>query len=107
MSLTKRPQRAVDFKQAGKGGASGEFRNRLRHLGGRERRLTGKNMTFKRLAARKAPYYLTVRGPLMDATTSNLIGECAEERVAVIEKGLVPRLVDGPLCIDDEAVEIE
>ena len=45
----------------------------------------GEVMSFRWVAARKGPYYLTVRGPLMDLAKNQLIGECAEERVAHIQ----------------------
>ncbi len=87
VSLTTRPSKVRDRSEKTRGGATGVFRNQLRRVSRFERRLEGTKMSFRWVPARRAPYHLTIRGPLLDLETNGLIGEFLEERYVKIERG--------------------
>lgn len=79
VSISRRPKK---FKEDKKQSAapSWRFEKRLQSVRGSARRLRGRTMLFSFVAARRKPYYVTVRGPLLDLATDKLIGEFLEEK---------------------------
>ncbi len=77
-TISRRPKK---FKEDKKNSAapSWRFEKRLQHIGG-ARRLKGGTMVFSIVPARRKPYYVTIRGPLLDLATEKLIGEFLEEK---------------------------
>ncbi len=78
ITISRRPKK---FKEDKKDSAAPawRFEKRLQTIGG-ARRLKGSMMTFSIVPARRKPYYITVRGPLLDLATEKLVGEFLEEK---------------------------
>lgn len=106
VSLTRRPSKVRDRSEKTRAAAINVFRNRLHRVNLFERRLQGTHMSFRWVPARRARYYLTIRGPLVDATTDGLIGEFLEERFVKIERGKVTHF-DFDLCRREATVNVE
>ena len=70
-----------------------------------EKRLKGDTLVFDWLAARRKPYYVTVRGPMVDATSGELIGMYQEERTIMIRRGKQTR-IEFDMRIKEAALEI-
>ena len=78
VSISRRPKK---FKEDKKDSAAPAWRFEKRlQSSGSGRRLKGNSMKFSFVAARRKPYYVTVRGPLLDLATDKLIGEFLEEK---------------------------
>lgn len=87
ISLTRRP-RKIKSSAKTKGDSVGEINQRLRSLGRKERPLKRDGrMTFNWVPARKAPYYVTLHGPLYHSVSEQLIGDFLEERTVVVTRG--------------------
>jgi tetratricopeptide (TPR) repeat protein len=87
-----RQQRRVKAHAAGKlpssAGAKGRIERSLRSLDLRERSLRqGQPTIFRWVAARKRPYYVTVRGPLFDYLSDDLVGDFLEEKTVLVKRG--------------------
>ncbi len=91
VSLTKRPSKVRDRSDKTKASATSTFRNQLRRVGRSERRLQGTRMLYRMVPARRGPYYLAIRGPLVDLASNQLIGEFLEERTLQITRGQLTR----------------
>ncbi len=88
ISLTRRPRKVDSKSVANKGDAVGQFNQKLRALGRKERPLKrGGRMEFNWVAARKAPYYVTLHGPLYHSVSEQLIGDFLEERTVAVTRG--------------------
>lgn len=85
ISISRRPRK---FKEDKKQSAapSWRFEKRLQAVRGNERRLKGTFMVFGMVPARRKPYYVTVRGPLLDLGTDKLIGEFLEEKTVSVRR---------------------
>jgi len=87
ISVTKR-ERKVKRRTAGRAKGSARFVKRLRRLSRFEHSLQqGKPNVFRWIPARSKPYYVTMRGPLMDHLTEALIGDFLEERTILVRRG--------------------
>ncbi len=86
VSLSKRPRKLKDKSASGRGASDWVFRKRLESLSRFEHRLDGKQSVFRWIPARRKEYYLTVRGPLIDPTTNDLIGDFLEERTVRVRR---------------------
>jgi tRNA A-37 threonylcarbamoyl transferase component Bud32 len=88
ISLTRRPRKVKAKGEGEEGGAQGRFNQKLRALGRKERplRRSGK-LTFGWVPARKAAYYVTIRGPLFHSISEELIGDFLEERTVTVARG--------------------
>jgi tetratricopeptide (TPR) repeat protein len=81
-------RRAKKFKEDKKDSAAPawRFEKRLESARGSGRQLKGNVMVFGFVAARRRPYYVTVRGPLLDLATDKLIGEFLEEKTLRVRR---------------------
>ena len=79
ISISRRAKKFKDDKKESAAPAW-RFEKRLQAARGSERRLKGNVMVFGFVGARRKPYYVTVRGPLLDLATDKLIGEFLEEK---------------------------
>jgi tetratricopeptide (TPR) repeat protein len=90
ISVSRRPKR-VKSHGSGKlpsGRAAGRIERSLRSLDLRERRLRqGQPTIFRWVSARSRPYYVTVRGPLYDYLSDELVGDFLEEKTVLVKRG--------------------
>ena len=87
ISLTRRPRKVDSKSVANKGDAVGQFNQKLRSLGRKERPLKRNGrMEFNWVPARKTPYYVTLHGPLYHSVSEQLIGDFLEERTVVVTR---------------------
>ncbi len=106
-SVTKRPRNVVSSAKTTKENAQGEFNQHLRNLKRGEKRLDdGEDTLFTWVMARKKPYYVTVRGPLLHSVSGELVGDFLEERRVVVTKGKEAR-VEFDLRPKDCPVEVQ
>jgi len=84
--LSQKPGKVKDRSEKSKGKARYVFERQLKDLEHRERRLQGERMEFRWVPARRTPYYITVRGPLLDLTNDELVGEFLEERKILVKR---------------------
>jgi len=66
---------------------TGRLRRSLRSLSRYERHMVGRQTVFRWIPARKRAYFVTVKGPLMDATGENIIGHFLETQRARVRRG--------------------
>ncbi len=96
VSVTRSPRKfksSIKSKEEGEDHRSkDEINNRLKNLHYSEKRLKGKEVLFRWLPARKAHYYVTLRGPLFDSMSEELVGDFLEERKVRVKKGEVARV---------------
>jgi tetratricopeptide (TPR) repeat protein len=83
----------------------GRLRRSLRSLSRYRKHMAGRETTFRWIPARKRAYYVTVRGPLLDAMGEEVIGHFLEEQRVRIERGRVARLTYD-YCPNECAVEV-
>jgi tetratricopeptide (TPR) repeat protein len=70
-----------------KAGDSGRLKRSLRSLSRFERQMAGRQTLFRWIPARKRSYYVTVKGPLMDATGEEIIGHFLETQKIRVTRG--------------------
>jgi tetratricopeptide (TPR) repeat protein len=70
-----------------KKGDSGRLKRSLRSLSRFERQMAGRQTLFRWIPARKRSYYVTVKGPLMDATGEEIIGHFLETQKIRVFRG--------------------
>jgi len=66
---------------------SGRLRRSLRSLSRYERHMVGRQTSFRWIPARKRSYFVTVKGPLMDATGETIIGHFLETQRVRVRRG--------------------
>jgi tetratricopeptide (TPR) repeat protein len=66
---------------------SERLQRKLRSFSRFERRMAPRENLFRWLPARRNAYFVTVRGPLIDAKTEDIIGHFLEEQTVVIQRG--------------------
>ncbi|MFQ5417870.1 MAG: protein kinase [Myxococcota bacterium] len=71
---------------------SGRLKRSLRSLSRYERHMADRVTLFRWIPARKRSYYVTVKGPLMDATGEEIIGHFLEAQEIRVNRGKVERL---------------
>jgi len=85
--VRRRPDR-VKAEEAGKRRKpAGRLRRRLSSFSRYERRMAGPRNTFGWIPARRGPYFVTVKGPLLDASGREIVGHFLEEKPVRIERG--------------------
>ncbi len=104
--ISRRPGKVKDRSNKSQMMSSVVFQKQLNSLSFSERRLEGDQMIFRWVAARRGRYFLTVRGPLLDLETDNLIGEFLEERVIEVKRGKTLD-VNFDLCAKEAAVTVD
>jgi tetratricopeptide (TPR) repeat protein len=75
-----------------KKGDSGRLKKSLRSLSRYERQMAGRKTLFRWIPARKRSYYVTVKGPLMDATGQEIIGHFLETQKIRVFRGRTTEL---------------
>jgi tRNA A-37 threonylcarbamoyl transferase component Bud32 len=88
ISLTRKARKVKSRSESESGDSGGRFNQKLRALGRKERplRRSGRT-TFGWVPARRAEYYVTVRGPLFHSISEELIGDFLEERTVRVARG--------------------
>jgi len=71
---------------------SGRLKRSLRSLSRFERQMAGRQTLFRWIPARKRSYYVTVKGPLMDATGQEIIGHFLETQKIRVLRGRTAEL---------------
>ncbi|MBW2417993.1 MAG: protein kinase, partial [Deltaproteobacteria bacterium] len=104
--LSQRPGKVKDRSEKSKGKAEYVFERQLKNLERQEHRLQGDRMHFNWVAARRTPYYITVRGPLLDLANDQLIGEFLEERTILVKRG-EHRKVDFNMCASEASITVK
>ncbi|MEX2208260.1 MAG: protein kinase [Myxococcota bacterium] len=89
ISLSRRPRKARGAKsQKNKERAKSLIEDGLRRLNRYERALRqGSPVDFTWIPARRRSYYVTVRGPLINSATGELIGDFLEEQLVRVRRG--------------------
>jgi tetratricopeptide (TPR) repeat protein len=108
IKIGRKPEPVSDDKakkRAAKKLADGRLRRSLRSLSRFQKNMAGRETTFRWIPARARPYYVTVRGPLLDAKRDEVIGHFLEEQRVRIVRGRPSRLVYD-FCPSECAVEV-
>jgi hypothetical protein len=84
----------------------GRLRRSLRSLSRYRKNMAGRETPFRWIPARTRAYYVTVRGPLLDAMGEEVIGHFLEEQRVRVERGKLARL-SFDFCPNECAVEVK
>jgi tetratricopeptide (TPR) repeat protein len=94
---------------------SGRLKKSLKSLSRFERQMAGRKTLFRWIPARKRSYYVTVKGPLMDATGQEIIGHFLETqkirvsrgRTAELEYDFRPKECGVEICVQHEGAPVK
>jgi tetratricopeptide (TPR) repeat protein len=89
-----------------KGADSGRLKKSLRSYSRFERNMVGRETLFRWIPARKRSYFVTVKGPLMDATGEEIIGHFLETQKLRVSRGKTTKL-EYDFQPKETAVEID
>jgi tetratricopeptide (TPR) repeat protein len=86
--LSQRKRRSVKVDDTGDQ-VTNKWRieEKLQRISPFEKRLTGDRLQFRWVPARRKPYIVTVKGPMLDAKTGELVGAYQEEKTVKVERG--------------------
>jgi tetratricopeptide (TPR) repeat protein len=86
--------------------AKWRIREKLQILQRNEKRLIeGTTVDFRRVAARRRPYYITVRGPLVDFHSGDVIGSFNAEKQVLVKRGQ-PVIVEFDMRPKQACIEV-
>jgi tetratricopeptide (TPR) repeat protein len=84
---------------------AGRFARSLRSFSRYVKHMAGRETAFRWIPARKRDYVVTVRGPLEDAMSGEIVGHFLEEQRVRVKRGEIARL-EYDFCPEDCAVEV-